>query len=213
MTAASMPRNIYQRLHAVMQEVDYIQKEKRQGMRYSIVSHDAVTAKVRPLMVKHGVVYFPTNFKLEQVGNRTQLSCDVVFQNIDDRADFMAVSTAGYGIDDQDKGPGKAISYAVKYALLKALGLETGDDPDIDQDVQHKPAMPAVTGTPGSSKAASRAPYDALVREIRNASSVNALKAWYQSNVSRIDDLPPDFVDELRVEYNDKLSELKSVLA
>jgi hypothetical protein len=40
-------RNIHQRLHAAMGEVDYIQKEKRQGMRYSIVSHDAVTAKVR----------------------------------------------------------------------------------------------------------------------------------------------------------------------
>ena len=212
MTAASTP-NIYQRLHAVMQEVDYIQKEKRQGMRYSIVSHDAVTAKVRPLMVKHGVVYFPTNFKLDQVGNRTQLSCDVVFQNIDDRTDFMAVSTAGYGIDDQDKGPGKAISYAVKYALLKALGLETGDDPDIEQDVQHKPAMPAANGTPGASKAGSRDTYANLVKDIRQAASVTTLKSWYQANVTMIDALPPDFVDELRVEYNDRLSELKSSVA
>lgn len=213
MTQASTPRNIYQRLHAVMQEVDYIQKEKRQGMRYSIVSHDAVTAKVRPLMVKHGVVYFPTAFKMEQVGNRTQLACDVVFQNIDDTADFVRVSTAGYGIDDQDKGPGKAISYAVKYALLKALGLETGDDPDIDQDVQHKPAMPAAVGTPGASKAASRDTYANLVKDIRNAASVNGLKSWYQSNVTTIDALPPDFLDELRVEYNDRLSELKAQVA
>jgi hypothetical protein len=206
-------KNIYQRLHAVMQEVDYIQKEKRQGMRYSIVSHDAVTAKVRPLMVKHGVIYYPTEFRMEQVGNRTQLVCEVVFQNIDNPAEFIAVSTAGYGIDDQDKGPGKAISYAVKYALLKALGLETGDDPDIDQNVQHKPAMPAVNGTPGASKAASRPEYEGMVKSIRNAASVNALKDWYQANVKRIDELPPDFIDELRVEYNDKLSELKKALA
>ncbi|MEJ1938831.1 ERF family protein, partial [Nostoc sp. NIES-2111] len=194
-------KNIYQRLHAVMQEVDYVQKEKRQGMRYSIVSHDAVTGKVRPLMVKHGVVYFPTNFKLEQVGNRTQLICSVVFQNIDNPMDRVIVETAGYGIDDQDKGPGKAISYAVKYALLKALGLETGDDPDQDQDVQHRAptVMVAANGTPGASKAASRAPYDALVKDIRNAASVNALKDWYQSNIKAIDELPPDFVDELRV--------------
>ena len=212
MTQASTP-NIYQRLHAVMQEVDYIQKEKRQGMRYSIVSHDAVTAKVRPLMVKHGVVYFPTGFRMEQVGNRTQLACEVVFQNIDDRTDFMAVSTAGYGIDDQDQGPGKAISYAGKYALLTALGLETGDDPDIEQDVQHKPSMPAANGTPGASKAASRDVYSGLVKAIRNAASVTTLKAWYQANVTTIDALPPDFVDELRVEYNDRVSELKSSVA
>jgi hypothetical protein len=51
----------------------------------------------------------------------------------------MDVQTAGYGIDPQDKGPGKAISYSVKYALLKALGLESGDDPDNDQATEHEP--------------------------------------------------------------------------
>ncbi len=213
MTAQST-LNIYQRLHAVMQELDYIQKEKRQGMRYSIVSHDAVTAKVRPLMVKHGVVYFPTGFRMEQVGNRTQLACEVVFQNIDDKADFMAVSTAGYGIDDQDKGPGKAISYAVKYALLKALGLETGDDPDIDQDVQHKPeVMPAVNGTKGASKAGNRDSYAKMVAAIRNASTVKALGDWYKANVTEIDALPADWLDELRIEYADRKAELEKVLA
>ena len=50
--------------------------------------------------------------------------------------DLIDVETFGFGIDDQDKGPGKAMSYAVKYALLKTLGLETGDDPDMDQDVK-----------------------------------------------------------------------------
>ena len=65
------------------------------------------------------------------------------FVNVDDAADFIEVATAGYGIDDQDKGPGKAISYAVKYALLKTLGLESGDDPDEDQDTVHSnPADP-----------------------------------------------------------------------
>lgn len=133
--------NIYQRINAVQQEIDFVQKEKKQGMRYSIVSHDAVTAKVRPLMVKHGIVYYPLQFKMEQVGNRTQLICQVAFQNIDDVTDRMVVDTAGFGIDDQDKGPGKAISYAVKYALLKALGLESGDDPDEDQETISKPSI------------------------------------------------------------------------
>lgn len=138
------PLTLLQRINAVQREVDYVQKEKKQGMRYSIVSHDAVTAKVRPLMVKHGVVYFPCDMDLQQVGNRTQATMTVRFVSVDDATDFMDVRTAGYGIDDQDKGPGKAISYAVKYALLKALGLESGDDPDQDQDVVHQPEpMPA----------------------------------------------------------------------
>jgi hypothetical protein len=57
----------------------------------------------------------------------------VRFVNVDEPSEWIDVESFGYGLDDQDKGPGKAMSYAVKYALLKTLGLETGDDPDEDQ--------------------------------------------------------------------------------
>ena len=126
--------NIAQRINAAMAEVDYIQKEKKQGMNYTIVSHDAVTAKVRPILQGHGVVYYPRDMHVTQCGNRTEAVFTVRFENIDDRTDFIDVATFGYGVDSQDKGPGKAMSYGVKYALLKVLGLETGDDPDTVQD-------------------------------------------------------------------------------
>jgi hypothetical protein len=134
--------NIAQRINAAMAEVDYIQKEKKQGMNYSIVSHDAVTAKVRPILQGHGVVYYPRDMAVTQNGNRTEAIFTVRFENIDDRSDFIDVATFGYGVDPQDKGPGKAISYGVKYALLKVLGLETGDDPDEVQDAKanHRPS-------------------------------------------------------------------------
>lgn len=134
--------NIAQRINAAMGEVEYIQKEKKQGMNYSIVSHDAVTAKVRPILQKHGVVYYPRDMAVHQEGNRTQATFSVRFENMDDRADYIDVATFGYGVDPQDKGPGKAMSYGVKYALLKVLGMETGDDPDTVQDnrADFKPA-------------------------------------------------------------------------
>jgi hypothetical protein len=103
-------------------------------MNYSIVSHDKVTAAVRPILVKHGIVYYPAALNVAQDGNRTQVQMSVKFCNVDNPDDFIHVESLGYGIDAQDKGPGKAISYAVKYALLKCLGLETGDDPDEVQD-------------------------------------------------------------------------------
>ena len=137
--------NIAQRISAAMNDVDYIQKEKKQGMQYTIVSHDAVTSKVRPILHKHGIVYYPRDMHVNQSGNRTEACFNVRFENIDDRTDFIDVATFGYGVDGQDKGPGKAMSYGVKYALLKVLGLETGDDPDAVQDerADHeiKPAM------------------------------------------------------------------------
>jgi len=125
--------NIHQRLALAMKQVTYIQKEKKQGMRYSIVSHDSVTSKVRPALLEAGIVYYPIEVQHQQSGNRTECAMTVRFVNVDDPQDFFDVETFGYGLDDQDKGPGKAMSYAVKYALLKTLGLETGDDPDEDQ--------------------------------------------------------------------------------
>lgn len=131
------PLNIYQRMNKVQQSVTYVQKNRPSGMKYSIVSHDTVTAKVRPALVENGIIYYPVNLIHEQVGNRTQVTLDLKFCNIHDKEDFMLVSCIGYGIDAQDKGPGKAVSYAVKYGLLKALGLETGDDADNDS-IDHK---------------------------------------------------------------------------
>lgn len=137
--------NIYQRLAAVMKEVSYVQKERKPGMRYSIISHDTVTEKVRPLFVAHGIVSHPVGIEASQDGNRTQVQLTVRFASVDDPKDFIDVPSLGYGIDDQDKGPGKAISYAVKYAMLKTLGLETGDDPDEHQDVKHEPKADAAS--------------------------------------------------------------------
>jgi hypothetical protein len=131
--------NIHQRMAAAMQEVTYIRKDKKEGMKFTIVSHDVVTAKVRPVLLKNGIIYYPVRCEHSHNGNRAECSLTVRFVNIDEPSDFFDVPTFGYGIDPQDKGPGKAMSYAVKYALLKAMGLETGDDPDHD-NIDHDPA-------------------------------------------------------------------------
>jgi len=136
-TNESSPLNIHQRLLEVMNVVTYIQKEKKQGMNYSIVSHDKVTAKVRPALIGAGITYYPVHITATQEGNRSQCIMVTRFTNADDPTDFIDVHSFGQGIDTQDKGPGKAQSYAVKYALLKVLGLETGDDPDLDQQVEY----------------------------------------------------------------------------
>lgn len=132
-------RNIYQRIHAVMQKVDYIQKTKPKdgGMKYSSVSHDSVTAAIRPHLVEEGVIYYPQNLVYKQDGNRTEVTMDLHFICADKPEDKLVVPSFGFGIDNQDKGPGKAVSYAVKYALLKTFGLETGDDPD-NESIDHK---------------------------------------------------------------------------
>lgn len=146
---ADTSRNIYQRMAAVMESVTYVQKQKS-AMKYTAVSHDAVTAKLRPAILANGIIATQTvvdirhqvlegtkwDYKTKQEKATkiffTEVVTEIKLTNIDNPEDFVAIRSLGYGIDEQDKGPGKAMSYAFKYGLLKAFMLETGDDPDMD---------------------------------------------------------------------------------
>lgn len=133
--------NIFQRILGVMRELEYIQKgEAKVNNQYRFVSHDQVSAKVHPLLVKHGIAVIPSVDEMKQEGNRTEAKVSVHFVNVDNPSEVVVTKYYGYGVDSGDKGPGKAISYACKYALLKTFCLETGDDPDFDAEAVHEPA-------------------------------------------------------------------------
>jgi len=132
--------NIFQRILGVMRELEYIQKgEAKVNNQYRFVSHDQVSAKVHPLLVKHGIAVIPSVDELKQEGNRTEAKVSVHFVNVDNPSEVVVTKYYGYGVDPGDKGPGKAISYACKYALLKTFCLETGDDPDFDAQAAYEP--------------------------------------------------------------------------
>jgi len=136
--------NIYQRIHAIMEDVSYVQKEdKKVNNQYKFVSHDAVTSAIRPALLKHGVIAIPSYFDISVDGNRTNCSMAIMFVNKDKPEDRLEIPCAGFGqgIDPQDKGAGKAMSYAYKYALLKIFALETGDDPEKD-NIDYAPKAP-----------------------------------------------------------------------
>ena len=174
--------NIYQRLHAVMKGVSYVKKEdKKVNNQYNFASHDGVTAAVRPHLVENGVMAIPQNLKTAQNGNRTEVYFDLRFINIDDPTDFVDVPTFGYGIDPQDKGVGKAMSYGVKYALLKALALETGDDPERD-NIDHVPesksaALKSKAVETTKQPRITKQEYDLLESGFNEAKTLDELKA------------------------------------
>jgi len=142
--------NIHQRLNAIMGDVDYIKKNKSikiGGGGYSVVGHDSVTALIHPLLFKHGVTLIPSVKEVLQEGNRTSVKMEFSWINIDDPKDCIINFCAGYGIDQQDKGIGKAISYAQKNIILKTLHIETGerDIEDDDIDFKNELATPSLT--------------------------------------------------------------------
>jgi len=134
-------KNVYQRILSIMEELTYIQKgDAKVNGQYRFVSHDDVSEKVHPMLVKHRVLALPTTLSINQEGNRTVIMQRVFFVNADNPVDQFSVDFPGYGVDPSDKGPGKAISYAYKYAMLKTFCLETGEDPDKDSKTRYEPA-------------------------------------------------------------------------
>jgi hypothetical protein len=134
------PKNIYQRMTAVMKELKAVSKsDKLVNGQYGFVSHDATAGAIHPLIVKHGIHIATHVEEFKQDGNRTEVTLAVRFTNIDEPEDSFIVKSFGYGIDGQDKGPGKAISYALKYCLLKQFLLEAGEPDNENSHTEYKP--------------------------------------------------------------------------
>lgn len=173
--------NVYQRLNKVREAVAYLKKDKQVGESgkswgYKAITHDAVTANVRPEFIKHGVMLVPNVDQSVVVPTGTTTGKGVPyiryearfrirFVNIDEPSDFVDIVLDAHAIDDADKAPGKAVSYATKYAMLKVLNIETGEDDESRVE----------------SSAAGDEALEAAIRAIQNAKNVGELKQHYQA--------------------------------
>ena len=136
-TVPELHINIYQKLDAVRKAVAYLQKDAT-VTGYKAITHDFVTSAVRPEMIKHGIVTIPRqmSYEIRDTGKSTSKGIPFTayigmyefdFVNIEDPQDKVTVSVGAMSEDTADKGPGGAISYAMKYALLKVFNIETGE--------------------------------------------------------------------------------------
>jgi len=133
-----MANNIYQRINAVRKAIGYVQKDKAVstgGGSYKAVTHDAVTGMVRNALIEHGIVIVPSvltaTFHPKEPDAKQRLyeaTYQIDFVNIDDPQDRISTTQNAHALDNGDKAPGKAQSYATKYAMLKLFSIETGDD-------------------------------------------------------------------------------------
>ena len=130
--------NIYQRINAVRKAIGYVQKDKAVstgGGSYKAVTHDAVTGMVRAALIEHGIVIVPSivsavfHPKEQEAKQRLyEATYQIDFVNMDDPADRISTTQNAHALDSGDKAPGKAQSYATKYAMLKLFNIETGED-------------------------------------------------------------------------------------
>lgn len=133
-----------------MAEVTHIRlDDKKVNNMYKAVNHNEVAKIMRVAFVKHGIVMAPSVIEHEEdrwsgtrttrgqhgqettrevMVHKTRVMIEVAFINIENPQDRMVVRYPGIAMDDQDKGVGKAISYAIKYAVLKSFCLESSED-------------------------------------------------------------------------------------
>jgi len=140
-------KSLHQKILAIMTEVDYLQKDEKikfNSGSYNVISEEKVTTIIRQQLIKHSLIILPVKFVSEihhigvvqtekgaMLGASTLTKCMFVFKICDvESNEFIELEIGGAGSDSQDKGIGKAMTYAYKYLLLKLFLIPTGDDPD-----------------------------------------------------------------------------------
>lgn len=139
-------RSVVDALAAVQRKISHIGKggESTEGGRYSFRRIDDVINGLHPLLAEEGVIIAPTAIELldfqQPVPGRKSESWSMmqVLVTYQIRAagadDQLEVQALGIGLDNGDKGPGKALSYAYKTAISQLLSIPT-DDPSIDAEL------------------------------------------------------------------------------
>ena len=143
--------NIYQKMANITAELQTVAKnlvvQQTKNSSYKAVSERDILDAVKPLEAKHGVYSYPASRRVlesnllesenEYQGKVTKKTTFMTrietvyrFVNVDKPDEFIETVTFAEGIDTQDKGSGKAMTYGDKYALMKAYKISTGDDPD-----------------------------------------------------------------------------------
>lgn len=193
-------------------EIEAASKDKlNPAFRSKYADLSSVWGAIRPALSRHNISV--TQWPIHSEDGRLHIVTRLAHDGEWIRAHFSIP------VQKQDAhGYGSATTYAKRFSLAAAVGVVADEDDDGNSasgktTPAASPVMPSVGGTVGASKAANRSTYDGFVKAIRQAASIKALADWYKANVTEIDKLPPDWLDELRVEYTDRKSELEKALA
>ena len=144
---AKEAKTVYEKILAVMSAVNYLNKdgfvETGKGKGYKALTDEKVLGAVRPALVSAGLVILPVKMEQQRTDEQvkaydgstktnriTDVSVTYRIINVEDPKDYVEVVSAGTGVDTQDKGIGKAMTYAKKYAILNSFLIPSGEDTD-----------------------------------------------------------------------------------
>ena len=125
--------NIYEKLANIWKNVQRMAKDDKVEFgktAYKALSEEKVTTIMRQQMVEHGLIVYPVEMVSSRNGQLSHVDVRYRIVNVESPDEYIEVVSCGDGADTQDKGAGKAMTYAYKYMWLRTFGIPTGEDPD-----------------------------------------------------------------------------------
>ena len=155
-------KNITQAIINIMTEVKNIEKKMEVGtgnLTYKAVADSMVRNELKDAMVKNGLAILPIGVeattKIDRWEEETQYGTKKMKQSVftDAHTKYLLLHTSGesielsgygQGVDTQDKGAGKATTYALKNVLLDTFLVIKGDEMDTDATHSNDIEVPKV---------------------------------------------------------------------
>lgn len=142
--------NIAKAILNVMQEVTNIEKNMNVGTgssSYKAISDSMVRSDIKESMLKNGLVIVPTGVTAKTTMDRWEeentygkkmkqsilTEAHTTYLLIHESGESIPLAGYGQGVDSQDKGAGKATTYALKNVLLDTFLIIKGEDMDTDK--------------------------------------------------------------------------------
>jgi len=157
------PANLVDAINYVMSKARNVEKNLTVGTgnnSYAGVSDKDVKELLQPLLVEAGLVILPIGIeptvtvdRWEEKGilygkevirqkMRVLTETKVTYKIVHTSGQSMELMSYGHGIDTQDKAPGKATTYALKYLLLYTFLIPTGQIDDADNKASEPTTVP-----------------------------------------------------------------------
>ena len=197
--------NIYQRMLKATEAIGVVAKNLKVDVSktnsYKAVSERDILDAVKPIEVQCGIYSYPhsrevietsvletvkKDYQTGEAYTNKQLFMRIQtlyrFVNVDEPTEYIDITSYGDGVDSQDKATGKAMTYADKYALMKAYKISTGDDPDQEASQELKDVK------------ATKKQIDILLKAYTGDNYKKLLEA---NNITKLEDLPKAKASEL----------------
>jgi ERF superfamily len=197
-------KGIHEALFRLQGELRGVKKDlSNPHFKNRYASLEQVTDTIRPHMQASGLYWL--QYPGSVVNGCLEVTTRIVHVSTGNDVSFTMMMPLG---KHDPQGAGSAMTYAMRYSLMAALGLPpTDDDAETAVDRDNKRSEPE---RPASKNIDARELFKRLQNEFRSLNSVHDIKAWWTENQKLIRELPPSWQVNLREALADRTTGLEA---